>query len=195
MAVGHQSGTTLHPQYTWVVFDLDDTLISRTPDIVQQANLAALQLLGANAHDISRLSEHLAHVYQHTTQGNGVLVPKRQQFRQLLHRLSRPDDVEPLFAAYVAAYVSGVQVFPEVHATLSALTAHGVQIGIATNGPPDVAEAVLQHCGVCQFVRFVVTPTHVGAVKPCKPLPRLWRSRRVLTRVRSCSLATGPRTS
>jgi FMN phosphatase YigB (HAD superfamily) len=152
MKTHEQPEMTAHPQYTWVVFDLDDTLISRAPNMVQQANLAALQLLSANAHDIRLLTAHLAHVYQQTTQGNGVLVSKRQQFRQLLHRLGRLDDVEPLFAAYLAAYISCVQVFPEVHVTLSALTAHGVHIGIATNGPPDVAEAVLQQCDMRQFV-------------------------------------------
>ncbi len=72
-----------------MVFDLDDALIFRAPNIVQQANLAALQLLSANAHDMQGLTEHLAQVYQHTTQGNGILVSKRQQFQQLVHRLGR----------------------------------------------------------------------------------------------------------
>ena len=71
-----------------------------------------------------------------------------------------------MLAAYLAAYISCVQVFPEVHVTLSALTAHGVHIGIATNGPADVAEAVLQQCGVRPFVDCMVTPAHAGAVKP-----------------------------
>ncbi len=166
MKTHEQAETTSHPQCTWVVFDLDDTLISRAPNIVQQANLAALQLLSANAPDMQVLTEHLAQVYQHTTQGNGILVSKRQQFQQLVHRLGRLEDVEPLLAAYLAAYLAGVQAFPEVHLTLSALTASGVHIGIATNGPPDVAEAVLQQCGVRQFVDCMITPAQAGAVKP-----------------------------
>jgi len=168
MKTHDQPGTTSLLKYTWVMFDLDDTLISRTSDIVQQANIAALQLLSANAHDMQLLTEHLASVYQHTTQGSGVLVSKQQQFSQLLHRLGRSEGMEQLLAAYLASYISCIHVFPDVHATFSTLTAHGVHIGIATNGPPDVVEAVLQHCDMRQFVHCIVTPADVGAVKPAQ---------------------------
>lgn len=148
------------------MFDLDDTLISRAPDIVQQANLAALQLLSADAHDIPLLAAHLADVYQHTTQGNGILVTKRQQFACLLQRLGRANMEDQLFAAYRARYLSMIHVFPDVHPTLSLLVRDGLRVGIATNGPLDLVEAVLQHCDLDRLVHCIVTPVHVGAPKP-----------------------------
>jgi FMN phosphatase YigB (HAD superfamily) len=113
---------------------------------------------------MSRLTEHLAQVYRYTTQGSGVLVTKRQQFSQLLHRLGRSEGVDQLLAAYLTSYVSCIHMVPDVHGTFSALTAYGVHTGIATNGPPDVVEAVIQDGGVRQFVHCIITPAHVASV-------------------------------
>ena len=99
---------------------------------------------------------------------DSLLVPKRQQFQELLHRLGRSERVEPLVAAYLASYLSCVQVCADVHATFSTLNGQGVHMGIATNGPPDVVEAVLQHCDLQHFIHLMVTPAHVGAVKPAQ---------------------------
>ena len=158
MAIAHQ--------FIWVIFDLDETLIFRAPDIVQQANLAALRILCTKTHDMRFLADHLAHVYQHTAKGNGILVPKRQQLQLLLNRLGRSDNVESLFTAYITAYMSKVEMFPEVQATLSALKINGIRLGIATNSSPDVVEEVLQNYDMLHFFQIVVTPAHVGSVKP-----------------------------
>src|SRR5262245_27016290 len=71
------SNDTTKRRCRYVMFDLDDTLVHRAPDIVQQSNAAALQLLCSGAQELALLSEQLAEVYRETTQGTGVLVPKR----------------------------------------------------------------------------------------------------------------------
>ena len=159
-------GTIHARKYTWVMFDLDDTLVSRAPHIVQQANLAALQLLGSSTQDIEWLGEQLSHVYQRTTQHTGLLVTKRQQFTELLQRLGQPNIADQLFAAYLTRYLALVQVFPDVHPTLARLVDRGLRIGIATNGPLDTVEAVLQHGDLYRYVDCIVTPVQAGAAKP-----------------------------
>jgi HAD superfamily hydrolase (TIGR01549 family) len=148
------------------MFDLDDTLVSRAPNIVQQANHAALQLLSSSTQDMEWLEAQLAHVYQRTTQHTGLLVPKRQQFTVVLQQLGQPNIADQLFAAYLTRYLALVQVFPDVHPALSRLVEHRLRIGIATNGPLDTVEAVLQHGDLHQYVDCIVTPVQAGAAKP-----------------------------
>jgi HAD superfamily hydrolase (TIGR01549 family) len=112
------------------------------------------------------LEAQLAYVYQRTTQNTGLLVTKRQQFTDLLQQLGQPNIVDQLFATYLACYLALVQVFPDVHPTLSRLVDHGLRIGIATNGPLDTVEAVLQHGDLRRYVDCIVTPVQAGAAKP-----------------------------
>jgi HAD superfamily hydrolase (TIGR01549 family) len=57
-------------------------------------------------------------------------------------------------------------VFPDVHPALSRLVERGLRIGIATNGPLDTVEAVLQYGDLHRYIDCIVTPVQAGAAKP-----------------------------
>jgi HAD superfamily hydrolase (TIGR01549 family) len=156
--------------YASVIFDLDGTILDRPSTVPQEANLAALKLLCPMQYDIAALEHGLKQVYAETTYGRGFLVPKRKQFALLLKNLGIFGNnlVEKLFQEYLRRYLSLVDLFPDALETLTTLSGLGMRIGLATNGPEDLVNCVVEHFNLHDAFDFVVTSSQVGSPKPSK---------------------------
>jgi len=153
--------------YASVIFDLDGTILDRPSTVPREANLAALKLLCPMQYDIATLEKKLRHVYTLTTRERGFLVPKRKQFALLLKDLGvfSSDLVEKLFQEFLGRYLSLVDLFPDAVETLTTLSALGMRIGLATNGPEDLVNDVTRHFNLRNVFDFVVTSSQVGSPK------------------------------
>ena len=122
-----------------IVFDLDGTLIDSVPDVRAAVN----RLLASEGRRPISMEE--AHAFV----GNGarVLVDKA-----LAATGARPDDIDPLIERYIDFYrqypADESIVYPGVAATLDALAASGVRMGICTNKPYALTGPVLEALGL-----------------------------------------------
>jgi HAD superfamily hydrolase (TIGR01549 family) len=157
-------------RYSAVIFDFDGTILDRPSTVPQEANLAALRLLCPMQYVIATLEHELKQVYALTTQKRGFLVPKRKQFALLLKNLgiSANNLVEKLFQEYLRRYLSLVDLFPDAVETLTTLSGLGVRVGLATNGPEDLVNCVIEHFNLHDAFDFIVTSSQVGSPKPSK---------------------------
>jgi HAD superfamily hydrolase (TIGR01549 family) len=157
-------------RYASVIFDLDGTILDRPSNVPREANLTALKLLCPMKYDIATLKDELKRVYTLTTQKEGFLVTKRKQFTLLLKNLgiSANNLVERLFQEFLRRYLSLVDLFPDAVETLTALSGLGLRIGLATNGPEDLVNEVIEHFNLHDVFDFIVTPSQVGSPKPSR---------------------------
>ena len=157
-------------EYSSVIFDFDGTILDRPSTVPQEANLAALKLLCRMQYDIATLEHELKQVYAVTTQERGFLVPKRKQFELLLKNLGifANNLVEKLFQEFLRRYLSLVDLFPDAVETLTMLSGLGMRIGLATNGPEDLVNGVIEHFNLHDVLDFVVASSQVGSPKPSK---------------------------
>jgi len=156
-------------KYASAIFDLDGTILDRPSTVPQEANLAALKLLCPMQYDIATLEHELKQVYAQTTQQRGFLVPKRQQFALLKNLdIFANNLVEKLFQEYLRRYLSSVDLFPDAVETLTMLSGLGMRIGLATNGPEDLVNCVIEHFNLHDAFDFITTSSQVGSPKPSK---------------------------
>jgi HAD superfamily hydrolase (TIGR01549 family) len=157
-------------KYASVIFDLDGTILDRPSTVPQEANLAALKLLCPMQYDIATLEHELKQVYALTTRERGFLVLKRQQFALLLKNLDifANNLVEKLFQEYLRRYLFLIDLFPDAVDTLTTLSGLGMRIGLATNGPEDLVNCVVEHFNLHDAFDFIVTSSQVGSPKPSK---------------------------
>jgi HAD superfamily hydrolase (TIGR01549 family) len=121
-------------------------------------------------YDIATLEDELKQVYAQTTLEGGFLVPKRKQFALLLKNLGifANNLVERLFQEFLRRYLSLVDLFPDAVATLTTLSGIGMRIGLATNGPEDLVNDVIEHFNLHDVFDFIVTSSQVGSPKPSR---------------------------
>jgi HAD superfamily hydrolase (TIGR01549 family) len=157
-------------KYASLIFDLDGTILDRPSTVPREANQAALKLLCPMRYDIATLEDELKQVYALTTQERGFLVPKRKQFALLLKNLGIFSDnlVEELFQEFQRRYLSLVDLFPDAVDALATLSGLGKRIGLASNGPEDLVNCVIEHFNLHDAFDFTVTASQVGSPKPSK---------------------------
>ena len=137
-----------------VLFDLDGTLIDTAPAIV----LAMNQLLGRRGRppvDLAKVRSLLSYGASELLTGCLASIPGEMdsdlsQFRSIYGSL-RPDAAD---------------VYPGVRETLGWLVQNGVRLGICTNKPQGLADAVLEGVGLRSFLSVVIGGDSVRHPKP-----------------------------
>ncbi len=142
-----------------VVFDLDGTLVDTLPDL----HAAVRALLGESGLDTPSAAE------VRTMIGDGA----RSLVERSLAWADAPVDAAGLDAAfqrfleiYGTAPCEASRLYANVEATLTALGAAGVRLGVCTNKPQAPSEAILEGLGIDRFFAAVVGGDAVPRRKP-----------------------------
>lgn len=132
-----------------MLFDLDGTLIDSMPDVLAAVN----HVLVTRGRVRLTLADLLPAV------GKGLTFMIEQAFRATGAPLA-PDDLSPASRLYTDFYqdfpLGRGQVFPEVSEILERLRSDGYQLGVCTNKPDSLAEAVLGKAGIRHYFTAVV---------------------------------------
>jgi phosphoglycolate phosphatase len=143
-----------------VVLDLDGTLADSVGDITDALNCALGQagLAGFNEASVKRM----------VGSGSRRLVERALAAEGPLQPSSVDRVLEVFLAAYRAAPCARTTLYPETRNALEALAARGIQLGVCTNKPADLTEAILCRLRIRGLFRSVV-----GGVPgvPLKPAP------------------------
>jgi phosphoglycolate phosphatase len=148
-----------------VVFDLDGTLADSAPDIATALNtaLAASSLTAFALEDVKRMV------------GGGA---RRLVERALSTTMAEPAPalVETVLAAFGTAYGAApcreTVLFPGAREALVELAAQGFRLGVCTNKPERVTDAVLEGLGVQDMFGKVVGGSSRLALKPAPDMLR-----------------------
>lgn len=139
-----------------IVFDLDGTLIDSAPDIHACVNIVL------DHHGIPPLT--LDQVRSFIGGGVDVL------WRKVIHARKLEDARKP---DYIASFMAGYQnatrltrLFPDVAQALETLADRRHPLGICTNKPLAVTQAVLTHFGIAQLFDCVIGGDSVPERKP-----------------------------
>lgn len=139
-----------------IVFDLDGTLIDSAPDIHACVN-SVLEEHG---------TPHLTLEQVRAFIGGGVDV----LWQKIIAAQELQDDRKPEYmAAFMACYHDATQLtalFPDVIPTLETLADRGHPLGICTNKPLAVTQAVLSHFGIAHLFGSVIGGDSVPERKP-----------------------------
>jgi phosphoglycolate phosphatase len=145
-------------KYDAVVFDLDGTLIDSVPGIA-----AALNDVLA---DLGRVRLPVEQVRPMIGEGFNVTITKSLQATGGLDG----HDIAALALRWERIYldreIMRTQVYPGVFEVLRELQDRGVALSICTNKPRPVTRPLLEAIGLWPFMRAVVTPEDVEAMKP-----------------------------
>lgn len=139
-----------------IVFDLDGTLIDSAPDIHACVN----HVLGRHGTPLLTLDQVRSFI------GGGVDVLWQKIIAaQELQDARKPDYI----AAFMTCYQDATQLtrlFPNVTRTLETLADRGHPLGICTNKPLAVTQAILAHFGLAQLFGCVIGGDSVPERKP-----------------------------
>ena len=142
-----------------IVFDLDGTLVDATPDIAAALSVA-VGPLGAGPVTPEQVEPLL---------GSGP----RSLVLGCLRLLGLPEDadqVESVMRAYTAAYVAApaarTQPIDTAATVLRTLSESGARLGVCTNKRTAIAEEVLRHLGMLEFLTAVVGSDAMPYPKP-----------------------------
>ncbi len=143
-----------------IVFDLDGTLIDSAPDIHGIAN-ALMAQEGLDPITLEQARDFIGN-------GASVFVEKLRALRGI-----GDDQHDRLLAQFIARYDHAVHLtepYPNVEATLIALTEAGHDLGICTNKPIAPCKAVIAHLGLDGYFQTVwggdSLPVHKPDPKP-----------------------------
>lgn len=139
-----------------IVFDLDGTLIDSAPDIHACVN----EVLGRHGTRLLTLDQVRSFI------GGGVDV----LWQKIIAAQELQDDRKPDYiAAFMTCYQDATQLtrlFPNVVQVLETLADRGHPLGICTNKPLAVTQAILAHFGVAQLFGCVIGGDSVPERKP-----------------------------
>lgn len=139
-----------------IVFDLDGTLIDSAPDIHACVN----EVLGWHGTRLLTLDQVRSFI------GGGVDV----LWQKIIAAQELQDDRKPDYiAAFMTCYQDATQLtrlFPNVVQVLETLADRGHPLGICTNKPLAVTQAILEHFGVAQMFGCVIGGDSVPERKP-----------------------------
>jgi len=161
-----------------VVFDLDDTLLDHRGSV--RTALSAW-LPDEAAADEERLVEAwFALERKHYARWEAGQISfqeqRRRRIRELYALLGRPisaaDDVDALFADYLAHYTSAWRAFDDVRPTLTQLRRLGFALAVLTNGSSAQQHAKVHALRLLERVDLVVTSEELDVAKPD---PRAYR--------------------
>ena len=142
-----------------VVFDLDGTLADTAPDIAAALNLA-LAAEGLAPFTLDGVKSMV---------GGGTRKLVERALRAALAEAgARRIDVTlaAFSAAYVAAPCRETVLYPGAREVIDHLRGQGMRIGVCTNKPERMTEAVLEGLGVAQVIDHVVAGSDRLALKP-----------------------------
>lgn len=145
-----------------VLFDLDGTLFDRDSSFLelvqdQYSDFSARLSPISREVFVQRLVEMDAHGY-----GDKEIV-----YRDLAREFALSEDVgKELYIHFRDAYASYSRCFPEVPATLSDLRAHGMKLGIITNGATNMQERKIVQLGIANLMDAVLISEREGLRKP-----------------------------
>ena len=147
------------PPLRAVVFDLDGTLVDSAPDLHAAANLT-LEEMGLDPMPLAQVRGFV---------GNGVA----KLVERCLEAQKQPSKGAPLARAverfkahYAAAPAVLTRPYDGVEALLGSLTARGLLLGVCTNKPEGLTNAVLAGTGLDRHLRAVVGGDTASAMKP-----------------------------
>ncbi len=144
--------------YDAVVFDLDGTLIDSVPGIAAALN-DVLAGLGRATLPVERVRPMIG-------EGFTVTITKALEATGGLDG----QDVSALALQWERIYldreIMRTQVYPGVFEVLQQLQDDGVALSICTNKPKPVTRPLLEAIGLWPFMRAVITPEDVEAMKP-----------------------------
>lgn len=147
-----------------VVVDLDGTLVDSLPDIADALN-AGLASERLPAFDLERVRGMV---------GGGVRVLVERAFAAMGPEYADPELFKRVLMAALAHYrahpCDKTVLFPQAREVLAGLAARGVKVGLCTNKPTDLTEAILAVLGVRSIFTSVVGS---GGPLPLKPDPAM----------------------
>lgn len=150
------------PSYSALIFDLDGTLINSAPDIAA----------AVNRHFAAKGWPQLETDYVESFIGNGP----RRLLGDIMSDLGLPADEAAVTAAtdgYIRNYAERpaehTRFYAHVREDLEQLHAAGFRLGICTNKPQALTQAVLQ---LLDLDRLFTVALGADAVPACKPDPR-----------------------
>ena len=142
-----------------VVFDLDGTLVDSAPDIAAALN-AALGEAGHPPFDIAVVKSMVGGGARHLVKRALGAVNAAVDDHSVDRTLSR------FLTIYDAAPCMLTMLYPEARETLQALSAGGWRIGLCTNKPQPIAEAILDALDVRSLFASIVGGRPDVALKP-----------------------------
>jgi putative hydrolase of the HAD superfamily len=151
-----------------ILFDLDDTLTDRTQSIAHYAERFQCDFLNHLASTaVSTIAAALL-----TADVRGYR-PREEVLRDFLHRLAwrTVPEVSRLHRHWEACFPRSVVARAGLAATLSALHAQGIRLGIVTNGEVRFQEPKITHLAIGRYLSTVVISE---AVQVQKPDPRIF---------------------
>ncbi|MBB1269388.1 phosphoglycolate phosphatase [Shewanella sp. SR44-3] len=147
-----------------IAFDLDGTLIDSVPDLAAAANATLIEL-------------GLAVVTQEQVRawvGNGAQVLMQRALNCALGRDVSEDELREAMVPFLHQYELHLEkhsrLYPNVIATLSALTQAGFKLAVVTNKPHKFTVPLLKAFGLTEFFSLVLGGDSLAKMKP-DPLP------------------------
>ncbi|MBR0055733.1 MAG: HAD family hydrolase [Kiritimatiellae bacterium] len=163
-------GNTSSSAIGCAIFDLDGTLYPT--DAVYESSMLALcleaeRLLGIPRAEMRAEMERAGRAQweaDHRTAGYHSRLVRCQLILEgrglpLRHAVA-------LNATYWDAYMAAIRPFPDAAATLSALKARGIRVGLGTNMTSDMQYRKLETLGLIDYFDFIVTSEEAGIEKP-----------------------------
>jgi len=140
-----------------VVFDLDGTLIDSAPDMHRAVNL---MLDGLGCAPLS-----LPDIRSMVGDGASALIARALAARQCL--TADPAEALALFLEhYEAEPTAFTRTFPDVHATLERLRAHGLMLALCTNKPARLTGMILERLEIEKYFVRVIAGDSLPFRKP-----------------------------
>ncbi|ADV67612.1 HAD family hydrolase [Deinococcus maricopensis] len=141
--------------YRAVLFDLDGTLHDR--DATVRAYLQG---------HVKRYPAPAAYGARFLTLDDFGYRSKREVFPQLVREFALLHDPDALYADYCTHSLARPACMPHAHAVVDDLRAHGVRVGVVTNGWSDAQRTCLDRLDLTRRVDAVVISEEVGVSKP-----------------------------
>lgn len=164
------------PEISYVVFDLDDTLVDhRAAAAAALGHAITRWSADSSDHDPDELLKLWRKLEQE--QYDAYLRGECTHAEQRVRRLERflpalgaagGDDafLAAQFQHYLDAYVAAWNHFTDVLPSLDELDGAGVGVAVLTNGEPRQQRLKLERTGLIERFDRILTPTEVGAPKP-----------------------------
>lgn len=154
-------------RYTWLFFDADDTLFdySKAEEQALAATLAEFALPGLPA-VLPAYQQINQAIWKEFEQGAiSALELRLARFVRLFDRLQYQTDPERFSQRYLVALSQASVLIAGAKGLLEALS-RNYQIGLVTNGLPEVQRPRLHSAGIAPYFRFEAISEELGVSKP-----------------------------
>ena len=144
---------------TWVIFDLNGTLVD--PSVLAQplGDSAAAEALVALAFDDAVAQAMVATITGHHPPFSALV-------EAALARRVALAGGDPAAAGDAVALLGSMPAYLEAPAALERLRGEGLRLGVLTQSPHDAADAVLRFAGLRDRIELLIGADETGAFKP-----------------------------